>query len=76
MMFPPPFLQPADPRLLTLTNSLFVDPTALLAPSPLPWSVPVSALGFPLVLTLQGALLDTAAPAGLSLSNVVILRVQ
>ncbi|MCU0864515.1 MAG: hypothetical protein MUC36_12015 [Planctomycetes bacterium] len=76
MLFPPAFLQPADPRLLTLTNGLFADPTALMAASPLPWSVPVPALGFPLVLTLQGALFDASVPAGLSLSNAVILRVQ
>ncbi len=76
MLFSPAFLQPADPALLTLSNSLFADPSALLAPGPVPWSVAIPGLGFPLELTLQGIVFDAAAPAGLAVTNALILRVQ
>lgn len=74
LLFPPQFLG-LDPLVITLTNGLFADPGALLPPANAPWTLPLPGLG-PIELTLQGAIFDNALPAGLAITNGVIVRVQ
>ncbi|MEZ5964005.1 MAG: hypothetical protein R3F56_09195 [Planctomycetota bacterium] len=76
MVFPPQLLVPLDPSLFTLANGFFADPRALFGATPAPWTLPLPPLGFPLLVTLQGAILDATAPSGLSITNGLILRVQ
>jgi hypothetical protein len=76
LLFAPQFLAPGDPLLLTLGNSLFADPAAILPATPAPWNVGVPSLGFPLQLTLQGAIFDAQAPLGFAITNGLILRCQ
>ncbi|MFK7740411.1 MAG: hypothetical protein AB8H80_08805 [Planctomycetota bacterium] len=76
MLFPPAFLQPSNPVLFSLSNSLFFDAGALLPPANAPWSQTIPGLPGPIVMTLQGALLDATSPTGISVTNAVILRVQ
>lgn len=75
-LFAPQFLAPGNPLLLTLSNGFFPDPGALFAPLPVPWAAPIPPLGVSLELTLQGAMLDASSPAGLAVTNALILRVQ
>ena len=76
LLFAPQFLTPGDPLLFTVSNGFFLDPNALLAPTPAPWSAGIPGLGAPLVLTLQGAILDATSPFGIAVTNGLILRVQ
>jgi len=75
LMFPPPQVMPANPLLLTVSNSLFADPGAILPAAATPWLLPLSGLPPQFTVTVQGGVYDSSSPVGLSVTNALILRV-
>ncbi|HYC77572.1 MAG TPA: integrin alpha [Planctomycetota bacterium] len=76
LCFLPPALNPSDPRLFLLANSLApADPAALLAvAAPATWVVPfATGVPFPLQVTVQAVAVDGA---NLLRSNAVLLNVR
>ncbi len=79
MVFAPCDLDPLNPVLFTLTDSLNLGICAPVLPSGLtPWNftVPAGVLVNPLELTFQAVTQDPSAPLALAVSNGVILKVQ
>lgn len=79
LMFPPSPFAPADmPGFVTLTNSFWVDSTALLGSNSAPWTYAIpNGVPFPLTLTFQGVIEDEASGDDpLGATNAVVLHVQ
>lgn len=73
--FTPQHLNPADPTVFTLANSFGADPLALFPLPPAPTAFPLPPLP-PIVLTLQGLMLDLSRPPSfLSVTNALTLLV-
>lgn len=76
-LFLPKIVDPLNPTLFTIANSIFPDPSAILPAGPASWSYPLPPIPLPLTVTLQGAIADPSSPtSGFSITNGVILRVQ
>ena len=75
LMFPPPQVMPGNPQLLTVSNSLFADPGAILSAAATPWALPLPGLPQQFTVTIQGAVYDSSSPVALSITNALILRV-
>jgi hypothetical protein len=79
MTFMPCVLDPANPLLFTLSDSLGLGVCPALFPStPTPWQllIPPGVLTSPLTVTLQGVIVDGTASVGFSVTNGVILSVN
>ncbi len=79
MLTPSPIGQfcmpPPGPGSPTLWLASSVGNEALLQVPPAPWSWLVPAITSPLVATFQGAIADPTAPAGVSVTNGIVLHV-
>jgi hypothetical protein len=75
LMFPLPQMMPGNPLLLTVSNSLFADPGAMLPAAATPWVLPLPGLPPQFTVTMQGAVYDSSSPFALSITNALILRV-
>jgi hypothetical protein len=68
-------MMPGNPLLLTVSNSLFADPGAILPAAATPWVLPLPGLPPQFTVTMQGAVYDSSSPFALSITNALILRV-
>jgi trimeric autotransporter adhesin len=75
--FAPCPLDPANPLLFTLADSLgLAGPCPPLAgATTAPWALAGPGIGFPVQIALQGLISDASAPFGLSITNAVLLAV-